>query len=334
MTPVALLVLLAALAPADTLQSHRNLGKAYYEQGEYSLAVEELEKVLSLDGARGRDYFNAGMAYLQNQEEERALAAFETARQMEPGLVEVDFGLGVLQKRAQRFPLALQSFSRVAERDPDDPCVWFNIGSVSFSMRRMDDAEKAFQRVIAMGHARAQNFYVSALFRYASLLSRRGEQDEARKYFAEFASLRDVTPNISLTPTALENGRYGRVEVPMSPEPDRIEPAPAPAPVTLTLGRELSVTLCDREPALALGDFDGDGRTDVFVGSPAGRATSFGVSGVTSSKTLPPPRVSRRLEGSPGPSSSITRIPVPPHSTRGGARNIVSTRTRTAPSRM
>lgn len=267
----ALLFLVAGTQPADALQSHRNLGKAYYEQGEYGLAVEELEKVLSFEGARGRDYFNAGMAYLQNEQEDRALAAFETARQMEPGLVEVDFGLGVLQKRAQRYPLALQSFTKVAERDPDDPCTWYNIGSVSFSMHHIDEAEVAFRRVLALGHARAQNFYVSALFRVASLLARRGDRDEAQKLFSEFEALREDTPSVSLTPTALENGRYGRVEAPSSPEP---VPAEAPT-VTLSELEEVPVTACDREPSLALGDYDDDGRTDVFVGSPCGASHLF-----------------------------------------------------------
>lgn len=271
MIPFALFLLAAGLQTADALQSHRILGKAYYEQGEYTHAVEELEKVLSTEGARGRDYFNAGMAYLQNQQEERALAAFETARQMEPGLVAVDFGLGVLHKRAQRFPLALRELSSVVERDPDDPCTWFNIGAVSFSMQRIGDAEAAFRRVIAMGHARAQNFYVSALFRYASLLARRGAGDEARNYFAEFESLRGVTPNVSLVPTGLENGRYGRIEVLPSPEP----PANELVPVGLTSRQELSIPPCEREPALAFGDYDGDGRTDVFVGSSCGASRLF-----------------------------------------------------------
>jgi tetratricopeptide (TPR) repeat protein len=266
----AILLALVFLQEAELREHHRNLGKAYYERGEYALAVEELEKVLVLDSASGRDYFNAGMAYLQNRQEDRALAAFATARQMEPGLIEVDFGLGVLQKRAQRYPLALEALERVAARDPLDPCTWFNIGAVAFSMGRVEDAERAFRRVIDLGHGRAQNFYVSALFRTASIVSRRGAMPEAQRLFAEFETLRAATPNVALTETALENGRYGRVESYPSPGP----PAPAPeGPVELVAVGEIETSAC--APTFALGDFDSDGAIDLFVASPCGESKLF-----------------------------------------------------------
>jgi tetratricopeptide (TPR) repeat protein len=265
----ALLIAAALLQTVETRDRHRNLGKAYYERGEYSLAIEELEKVLEVDSATGRDYFNAGMAYLQNQQEDPALAAFTTARQMEPGLVEVDFGLGVLQKRAQRYPLALASFEKVAARDPEDPSTWFNIGAVTFSMQRIEEAEQAFRRVLDLGHARAQNFYVSALFRYASILSRRGELAGAQRYFAEFEALRATTPNVALTPTALENGRYAKLESYPSPSPSTRAPE---GPLDFVAVSELAMPGCGADPAFALGDSNSDGKLDVFAASPCGES--------------------------------------------------------------
>ncbi|HSF14716.1 MAG TPA: FG-GAP-like repeat-containing protein [Vicinamibacteria bacterium] len=263
----AALVVFALLQTGESLQRDRNLGKAYYERGEYALAVEAFERVIALEAASGRDYFNAGMAYLQNQDDDRALAALSTARQIEPALVEVDFGLGVLHKRAQRYPLARDAFQRVLARDPDDPCTWFNLGAVSFSIGHIDEAAEAFRRVLAIGHPRGQNFYVSALFRYAGMLARAGNQDEARQYLAEFESLRQEMPSVSLTPAALENGRYGRVELPPSPSPAE---ELAPGQSRLGRGGELPVPECDTVSPPALGDFDGDGLTDAFLASPCG----------------------------------------------------------------
>ena len=68
-----ILLLLALAQPMEDLQRHRNLGKAYYERGEYSLAVSELEETLAFEAVSGRDYFNLGMAYLQDQQDDRAL---------------------------------------------------------------------------------------------------------------------------------------------------------------------------------------------------------------------------------------------------------------------
>ncbi|GMR24044.1 MAG: hypothetical protein BMS9Abin37_2533 [Acidobacteriota bacterium] len=249
------------LQDAASLQKHRNLGKAYYEQGEYALAVEELQKVLDAEGAGGRDYFNAAMAYLQNGEDDPALAAFTTAKQMDPGLVEVDFGLGVLYKRQLRFPLALEAFQKVLDRDQSDACTWFNVGAVSFSMRRNAEAEHAFEKVLAMGYRRAQNFYVSALFRYASILARRGDEAEAQKLFLEFEELRGITPNVSLTPTALENGKYGRIDFPLAPAASREETKSEPSFREV----EIRFTPCDNgEPSIT------PGVGSVFVTSPCG----------------------------------------------------------------
>jgi len=262
---VRILLLLALAQPVEDLQRHRNLGKAYYERGEYALAASELEKTLAFDAVSARDYFNLAMAYLQNQEEDRALSAFTTAGQMEPGLIEVDFGLGVLHKRAARYPLALESFQKVAARDPEDPCTSYNVGAVLSSMRRGEEAQAAFQRVLDLGHARAQNFYVSALFRYATLLAQQGRREEAQKHFPEFERLRKETPNVALTETALENGRYARVEPPRNPAPTPPSPPSGEVSSEPDLMTEILATGCERGVTLALGDYDADGETDAFV---------------------------------------------------------------------
>jgi tetratricopeptide (TPR) repeat protein len=253
---LSLLLLFVLLQPADDLQRHRNLGKAHYERGEYSLAVSELEQAL----VSGRDHFNLGMAFLQDQQPDRALSAFATASQMEPGLIEVDFGLGVLYKRTLRYPLALESFQKVVDRDPGDPCTWLNIGAVSASMGERERAEEAFRRVLEIGYPRARNFYVSALFRRATLLAQRGEREAAQELFADFEKLRKETPNVALSETALENGRYARVEPPRSPAPPSLEEARAP-----DLATDILETGCGNGIGYALGDYDADGRIDVFV---------------------------------------------------------------------
>ncbi len=267
MTPHAWLALVGLLVQSGDVERQRNLGKAYYEQGEYALATDAFGSIVDSGDAQARDYFNAAMAYLQNAEQDRALAAFATAQQMDPELAEVDFGLGVLYKRQLRYPLAHEAFSRVAEHDPDDPSTWFNIGAVSSSMRRTDEAEQAFQKVMAMGHARARNFYVSALFRQATILAQRGEQTQAQALFEEFQTLRDEIPNVSLTPTALENGKYGRVEIPIARK-TAIEAAPSSLELTQVGELRFAESPCEREPSLALGDYDADGDVDIFVTSP------------------------------------------------------------------
>ncbi len=160
--------------PTADIQIHRNMGKAYYERGEYEAAVRMLVRVLDLGGDSARDTFNAGIAMLQHGDEDGALGALTTAKRMAPDMIEVDFGLGVLYKRQLRYPPALEAFRRVTDRDAGDPCTWFNIGAVNHSMEKYEEAEKAFRHVLAMGFPAAQNFYVSSLFRLSTLMAIQG----------------------------------------------------------------------------------------------------------------------------------------------------------------
>ncbi|MEE9179260.1 MAG: FG-GAP-like repeat-containing protein [Vicinamibacteria bacterium] len=255
-------------------QSHRNLGKGYYEQGKYDQAAAEFLEVLKLGDGTARDHFNAGMALLQSGDYDRALGSFTTAKQIDPDLPAVDFGLGVLHKRLQRYPDALRALQRVAARDPDDPCTWFNIGAVYFSMNRVDEAAHAFGKVLAMGFPTAQNFYVSSLFRQATLLMRQGKPDEARTLFAEFQPLRERVPSVSLTPSALENGRHSEIKIPIPRDPG------APSPPVATAFSQTGIirfaeSPCTEPPAVAMGDYDGDGRTDLFFSNPCGPSRLF-----------------------------------------------------------
>ena len=278
--PGLLLAALGALPPPAAgpgdVQAHRNLGKAHYERSDHALAVRELLKVLELGPASARDHFNAGMALLQNGEYDRALSAFTTARQIDPGLMDVDFGLGVLYKREMRNPQALAAFERVAAGDPGDPCAWFNVGAVLFNLGRWPEAQQAFQRVLAMGFPAAQNFYVGALFRQATVLQRLGRRDEAQKYFEEFLARREQIPAVSLAATALENGRHGRVEAP--PTPPAVPSRPSPSGVAfapLAVWRLPSCPSAVATPRVALGDVEADGLVDVFVTSSCGQSRLF-----------------------------------------------------------
>ena len=270
--PLAALV--GAVGPSDDVESHRARGKAHYERAEYALAVPELLEVLALRGGQARDHVNAGMALLRNAEYDRALAAFTTAKQMDPGLAAADFGLGVLYAHEARYPEAQAAFQRVAAADPGDPCAWFQVGATAAAQRRWPEAEQAFARVLVMGAAVAQNFYVSALYRQATVMQRQGRTPEAQKLFAEFQSRRDTMANVSLTAQALENGRHGRIETPAPAAEAPPAPKAAAAFVALADWR-LDAAACagvprQGSPSPALGDFDADGLVDLFVANPCG----------------------------------------------------------------
>jgi tetratricopeptide (TPR) repeat protein len=264
-------VFFAACPTPEAIQTHRNRGTAYYERGEFAQSAEEFLRVLEAEKPEARDHFNAGMALLQIGDYGRALSALTTAKQVEPSLIDVDFALGLLYKRQLRYPPAVEALTRVVTADPADPCAWLNLGVVSASMGKNAEAERAFQKVLALGFPAARNFYVSALFRQATLASRDDRREEAQKLFAEFQSLRQAVPSVSLTPQALENGTHSRIEI---PPPSSIAPAPPASRVEFALLSEIAFASgpCPGggRPSAAAGDFDGDGLIDLFFTNPCG----------------------------------------------------------------
>jgi hypothetical protein len=287
------------LARSAPIQSQRNIGKAYYEQGKYLEAIGEFQKVVVSGKALATDRLNLGLALMQANRLDEALGELTTAKQMDPKLVAADYNLGILYKRELRYPDAEAVLKRVIAADPEDPAAWFNLGTVYFAERKLEDALKAHQHVVDMGFGRGQNFYVASLFHTFTTYVRLKRDAEAQKALKIHEKMRDKVPGISLQNPALEGGKYGAILVPAVPpsEPARragLEKV-AFAEITGRLGltlpaqqaspphsqkeiraAEYSLDYARRNlvplfgPSLAFGDYNGDGHTDIYVVNPAG----------------------------------------------------------------
>ena len=295
----------AAAPPVASLQTLRNLGKAYYEQGKYSEAIQQFQKVVASGHALALDHLDLGQALLQANRLNQALEELTTAKQMNPHLLAIDYNLGILYKHELRYPDSEAALKRVIQTVPNDPPTWFNLGSVYFSERKMQPSLDAYGRVVNMGFAKAQNFYVAATFHCFTILTRLQRPAEARKYLQLNSASRNKVPNISLQYPALEAGKYGMVRIP--PPTAGVMPAIAKAgPLTFQeIASKLGLNLpagktphISRQgvmikssqfsidwaranilplfsPSVAAGDFDGDGRPDLFVVIPGSKDYLF-----------------------------------------------------------
>ena len=283
-------------AGAASLQTTRNLGKAYYEQGKYAEAAAEFRKVVASGRALATDHANLGMALMQANQFDAALGELTTARQMAPKNVAIWYNLGILYKHELRYPDATVALRRVTEADPDDPSAWFNLGTVYFSERKFPEALAAYEHVNKMGLGRGQNFYVASLYRTFTVLLRLGRQADAQKILKIHQQVHDKVPGISLQNQALDGGKYGTIWVPPAPATTAGTPERkvAFADITGKLGvslagdssrlesfKDISAAQYSVPFALknlvplfgssaALGDYDGDGHLDLYIVNPSG----------------------------------------------------------------
>src|SRR6516225_3434927 len=143
----------SAFAP---LQTQRNIGKAYYEQGKYPEAIIAFQKVIASGQAVAMDHLALGQALMLANRLDEALGELTTAKQMDPNLLAIDYNLGILYKRELRYPEAEAALKHVAEVDPSDPATWFNLGTVYFAQKKLNEALDAHQHVAQMGYARGK----------------------------------------------------------------------------------------------------------------------------------------------------------------------------------
>ena len=90
------------LAGTEATQSQRNIGRAYYEQGKYTEAIEEFQKIVASGKPLATDHFDLGLALMQASKQDEALGELTTSKQMDPKLVAADYNLGILYKRELR----------------------------------------------------------------------------------------------------------------------------------------------------------------------------------------------------------------------------------------
>ncbi len=289
---------------SNPIQTQRNIGKAYYEQGKYPEAIAEFQKVVASvpHGGIATDHLDLGLALMQANKLDEALGELSTAKQMDAKLAAADYNLGILYKRELRYPDAERTLQTVTQADPNDPAAWFNLGDVYFTERKFPEALEVYQRVVAMGFGRGQNFYVASLFHTFTTLIRLKRQPEAQEILKVHEKMRDRVPGISLQNPALEGGKYGAIIVPPVPAPKMTPKPPATkltfAEITSKLGIALpakSAVVPESEmrqpiqasdfsldfarkkivPAfnatIAVGDYDGDGRPDLYVVVPGGK---------------------------------------------------------------
>jgi len=290
-SPPAKQVAAALSAPLETF---RNVGKAYFEQGKYAEAIGQFQKVVASGRASAIDHLNLGMALMQANKQDDALGEMTTAKQMDSHLVAAEFNLGILYKRELRNPDAEAALKQVIAVDTQDPSTWFNLGTVFFAERKLDESLDAYHHIVEMGFGRGQNFYVAALFRTFTVLVRLKRQEDAQKALKQWEGLHDKVPNISLQDPALEGGKYGVILAPSGP-PTEIARAAGLEKVSFSeISQKLNLALPAASaaafdahqpikaadyspefarqnlvplfgPSIAVGDYDNDGHPDLYV---------------------------------------------------------------------
>lgn len=128
---VALTVLPQALdhspCPADI---HIELGKAHWQTGETTAALEHFSAAIALDPTNVRAFGNRGLLHCQQGREDLALSDWHQALQHQPGHALIHYNRGLLYFRQQDYTAALADFDAALDANPNLAEVYLHRGHV------------------------------------------------------------------------------------------------------------------------------------------------------------------------------------------------------------
>ncbi|MEE8348924.1 MAG: FG-GAP-like repeat-containing protein, partial [Acidobacteriota bacterium] len=244
--------------PADVseqLWTHRNLGKAFYEnQTTYLQAVEQFQKALELAPDSPRERLNYGLALIRAGQSELGIAELERVQREAPTIPHTWFNLGIIYQKNAQYDRAQQQFEQMVSLVPDEPVSHYNLGILYRLAGNPDSALKHFQRASQLDPALAgPHFQLYTAYRV------KGQKEPAEQALKAFQDIKKRTANAAVQED-LEWSIFAEIY-------DTLEPVPAVAGSTslvfddMLLGKRME----GENPRLAVMDTDGNSLPDLLA---------------------------------------------------------------------
>jgi len=269
-SPLIALPLLAAFALAlrgdsaedakrEQIQSHRNLGKAFYENPTTQLnAVEEFRQALELAPDSARERVNYGLALLRAGKTEDGVKELEAAQRQDPSIPHTWFNLGIAFKKESEYERAIPQLEGMLKLVPDEPVTHYNLGVLYRLSGKADLALQHFgasERLnpnLAGPHFQLYNAYRQA--------GRAGDADREQKLFQD---IKKLTAGAAI-PEDLEWSYYAEIFEQIEPRDNKDEGPVAPASFQ---SQSLGAGVDAGSAGITVLDVDGDGKPDLLVWS-------------------------------------------------------------------
>lgn len=147
---------------ADVLNQF-NLGVQFYNQREFSKAIQAYQKVIELDATYVEAYNNLGIIYQMIGDVDRAFGAYQKSTEIDPGYEKGYNNLGILLILKGRYEEALGSFQKLLAINPNNIEAHLNLGIL---FKRKGESEKAiqsYQKALAINPFHKETHYNIAL---------------------------------------------------------------------------------------------------------------------------------------------------------------------------
>ncbi len=170
------------------LRPQINLGRAYFEQGQYDKAMVYLDKAVSMEPDDANAYNNRGAVYGATNQKELALKDFNRALAIDPDLDGARSNRGAVYRTDDKSDLALEDFNKALEINPYFYKAYHNRGIIHKKKGSYDLALDDYNKALALNPL------------YAKVYGNRGMVYEATGRYdlalADFNKALEINPGI------------------------------------------------------------------------------------------------------------------------------------------
>ncbi len=143
--------------------NHFNSGVTFYNQKEFSKAIQAYQKVIELDPTYVEAYNNMGIVYQMLGNADRAFGAYQKATEINPRYEKGYNNLGILLLLKGRYEEALGSFQKALAVNPDNIEAHINLGILYKKKGQWEKAIESYQKALAIDPLHRETHYNIAL---------------------------------------------------------------------------------------------------------------------------------------------------------------------------
>jgi Flp pilus assembly protein TadD len=140
-----------------------NSGVTFYNQKEFSKAIQAYQKVIELNPRYVEAYNNLGIVYQTIGDVNRAFGAYQKATEINPGYQKGYNNLGILLLLEGRYEEALEAFRKALAINPNNIESYINLGTLFKKKGQWDEAIESYQKALEIDPLHRETHYNIAL---------------------------------------------------------------------------------------------------------------------------------------------------------------------------
>jgi len=152
------------LSPKDHNLYHCR-GIAYQAQKDYDRAIQDFTEVLRIEPKDPIAYVNRGVAHVARKDYDRAIQDFTASIRLDPKYAQAYYNRGTVHKLQQNYDEAIEDLSKVIRLDPNHLSALLNRGWVCSQVKEYHRVIEDYTEVITLAPQDARGYNALAWFR-------------------------------------------------------------------------------------------------------------------------------------------------------------------------